>query len=208
MEIWQTILLAIGGNAVLVAVLGYLAKSLVSGLLAKDIKKFEVELQSKSSAAIVNLKSELHLAAIEHQVRFSKLHEKRAEVIADLYKHLVEAMWETESFVSPMKWIGEPSKKEKYITAMRKIAEFFRFFDQHRIYLPEKVCESLQAFIENLRSPAIEFGVYLEFEHLEEHTAKEKREAWLKAWNLVKNDIPKAKQELESEFRGILGSGQ
>jgi len=30
------------------------------------------------------------MVAFEHQVRFSKLHETRAEVIADLYKRLVE----------------------------------------------------------------------------------------------------------------------
>jgi hypothetical protein len=32
-------------------------------------------------------------------VRFSNLHEKRAEVIAELYKRLVEAFWDGERFV-------------------------------------------------------------------------------------------------------------
>jgi hypothetical protein len=36
-------------------------------------------------AEIERLKTSLQMTALEHQVRFSKLHEKRAKVIADLY---------------------------------------------------------------------------------------------------------------------------
>ncbi len=208
MSILQTILLALTGNALLLAVLGYLAKSLVGGLLAKDLKKFETELKAKSDATIERLRSSLQIVAIEHQVRFSKLHEKRAEVIAELYKHLVEATWETESFLSPMEWSGEPDKKEKYIKAMNKIVQFFRFFDQHRIYLPASLCKSLQAFIESLRSPVIQFSVYLQFEYPNENTAKEKMKVWMEAWDSVKNDVPAARQQLEREFRNILGSAE
>lgn len=78
MELWQSLLVAFGGNAAVLLVLGFLGRSLMSSVLAKDIEKF---------------KADLHVAAIEHEVRFSKLHEKRAEVLAELYKLLVAATW-------------------------------------------------------------------------------------------------------------------
>ena len=121
METWQTILLAIGGNAALLAVLGLLGKSLLDKLIVRDTKEFESSLKAKADAAIEHLKNDLQLRTIEHQVRFSRLHEKRAAVIAELYGHLVEALWEAESFLSPMEWAGEPSKKE----ALRDL-EFIR----------------------------------------------------------------------------------
>lgn len=57
--------------------------------LMRDTKLFETQLKSTSDAEIERLKSALQAVAVEHQIWFSKLHEKRAEVIADLYKKLV-----------------------------------------------------------------------------------------------------------------------
>ena len=48
---WQSILLALGGNAALLLVLGFLARSLGSQLLAKDLEKFKAQLASASSEA-------------------------------------------------------------------------------------------------------------------------------------------------------------
>jgi hypothetical protein len=128
MEMWSTILLALGGNAAVVAVLGWLAKSFVEGQLQKELVKFKAELSAETESAIEQLKHQLHLSATEHQIRFSQLHETRGEVIAELYALLVEAYWATSSFVSPMDWAGEPDKKEKYGIVMNKNAEFYRYF--------------------------------------------------------------------------------
>ena len=82
----------------MLAVLAYLAKSLIEHKLSRDVSKFQSDLKAASDAAIERLKSDLQLHAIEHQVRFSRLHEKRATVIAELNSLLAEAMWEAESF--------------------------------------------------------------------------------------------------------------
>lgn len=126
MEAWQTILLAFGGNAALLAVLGLLGKSMLEKLITRDTKRFEAELKTKSDAVIEQLRSDLQIRSIEHQVRFARLHEKRATVIAELYGHLVETLWEAESFLSPMEWDGEPDKQEKHRVAMNKLVDFFR----------------------------------------------------------------------------------
>jgi len=111
METWKSVLLAITGNAVVLAVLGYLAKSLLEKFIARESKQFETDLKAKADAAIEKLRSELQLRTIEHQVRFSKLHEMRAEVIAELYRRLRTALWDAESFLPPMQWAGEPELK-------------------------------------------------------------------------------------------------
>ena len=92
METWQTILIALGGNAAMLAVLAYLAKLFIGHKLSRDTSSFQSELKATSDAAIERLKSDLQLHAIEHQVRFSRLHEKRATVIAELNSFIAEAM--------------------------------------------------------------------------------------------------------------------
>ena len=84
MDPWQTILLAAGGNVAFLAVLGWLGKSLLDKLIVRETKQFESDLKAKTDAAIEQLKSDLQIRSIEHQVRFSKLHEKRAVVIAEI----------------------------------------------------------------------------------------------------------------------------
>lgn len=209
MEAWQTILVAFGGNAALLAVLGLLGKSLLEKLIARDTKHFESELKAKSDAAIERLKGDLQIRSIEHQVRFSRLHEERASVIADLYGRLVETLWEAESFLSPAEWAGEPTKREKHQIAMNKLTDFFRFFDKHRIYLPEALCVSLEEIAMRVRSHVIEFGVYTGFDdqNLNDRTREQKDYAWNTGWEAIKNDIPDARKQLEEEFRAILGSG-
>lgn len=191
MELWQSMLVAFGGNAILLLVLGFLGRSLLSSALDKDIEKF---------------KGQLQLAATEHEIRFSKLHEKRAEVIAELYKLIVKAYWEAESFTSPVEWAGEPDKKEKYVSAMNAIAEYFRFFDQHRIYISPDLCAQLENLAKNLRTPVIGFGVWVRYDHLTDISAEQKDKAWNKAWDSLKNDVPHLRAAIEAEFRTLLGS--
>jgi hypothetical protein len=208
MTAWQYILLALGGNAALLLVLGWLARSLGSQLLAKDIERFKAELSAASTVATERLKHDLQIAAVEHQVRFSRLHERRAEVVAETYALLVEAQWASQSFVSVMEWAGEPPKHEKYTLAMNKAAEFYRYFDKNRIYLPPALCEQLEAFIRNMRREVIGFGVYVSKEeaYLPEHAIEKKYETWNKASTYFDQEVPKARAALEAELRGIIGA--
>lgn len=208
MNTWQTIILAFGGNAALLAVLGLLAKSFLDKIIVRDTTQFQCDLKAKSDVAIENLKNELQLRAVEHQVRFSRLHEKRAVVIAELYGHLVEALWEAESFLSPMEWAGEPNKKEKHQQAMNKLVELYRYFDKHRIYLPPEVCTSLETLVKSVRSQVIKFGVWVGYEEyqLTDGSQKKKHDAWDSGWDAIKNEVPVARASLEAEFRSLLGA--
>ncbi|MCP3850383.1 MAG: hypothetical protein GY694_09125 [Gammaproteobacteria bacterium] len=201
METWQTILLAIGGNTVVLAVLGFLGKSLLEKLLARDTARFEADLKSKADVTIAQLKSELELKAIEHQIRYSKLHEKRANVVAELYSLLAEGLWEAESFLNPIEWNGETKKIDKYSIALEKLAEVYRYFDKHRIYLPDELCETLHDYVFNIRSYCFRFGVYLNEDRNDEYW-----KALTKGYDSIKKETPKTKKALEYEFRKILGS--
>lgn len=125
MELWQSLLLAAGGNATLLLVLGYFGKLFFDKLIARDAKAAEAAIQARAAEAIERLKTDLQLRTIEHQVRFSRLHEKRAEVIAELYALLVEALWAAESFLSPITWAGDPPKNKQASAAQNKLVDFF-----------------------------------------------------------------------------------
>ena len=207
MELWQTITAAILGNAAVVAVLGWLAKSFLEGVAARDSKRFESELKAKADAAIENLKNQLQLRLVEHQIKLAKLHEKRATTISEMNSVLAEAMWEAESFLSLMEFAGEPSKREKHVAAMSRLTEFFRYFDKNRMYLPLPLCQSMEKLVRDVRQHVIKFGVYVHLEEREPllaHTQKEKTDAWLAGWEALSTQVPAVRAQLEEEFRALL----
>ena len=85
---------------------------------------------------------------MEHQVRFSKLHETRADIIADLYARLVKLQEDYKQFV----FVGaqhpdEVTQREEIQKTRTAIYETSVFIEKNRIYLPLQTCESLKAFV-------------------------------------------------------------
>jgi hypothetical protein len=208
MQTWESIVLLLGGNAALLAVFAWLGRAVFAHFFAKDLERFKSDLSHASSAAAERMKHELQIVSTEHQIRYVKLHERRAEVIEKLYEMLVEAHWASQSFVDVFEFAGEPPKAEKYLTAMNKGAEFFRFFDKNRIYLTPEVCRSLENFLKGMRSHVIGFGVYVDKDekYFPEHTLKEKYAAWTKAAEYFEDELPAAREALELELRQLIGS--
>ena len=132
MEIWQTVLLALGGNAVLLAVLGWLSKSFVNQLLTKDIEVFKSRLEMKSEAEIQKIKYHLEKSTIEHQQKISRLYEKRSEVIAETYGALVHCYRDVNALIlhGSIAW---ENHLEEFELAMNSIGSFFSLFNKYRI---------------------------------------------------------------------------
>src|SRR6266853_1698197 len=96
---WQELVKTLGGQAVFLAAAAYLIKQLVSSRMEREtesfktklqsdatfqIEAFKAKLQAEANIEIERLKSSLQIAVLEHQVRFSKLHEQRATLISQL----------------------------------------------------------------------------------------------------------------------------
>lgn len=72
MEAWQTVLLAFGGNAALIAILAFLSKSLIEKLVVRDTKVFEADLKRKTDAEIERLKSEMSRSLESYKIQLKK----------------------------------------------------------------------------------------------------------------------------------------
>lgn len=72
MDAWQTLLLAFGGNAALLAILAFLAKSLIEKLIVRDTKVFEADLKRKADSEIERLKSEMSRSLESYKIQLKK----------------------------------------------------------------------------------------------------------------------------------------
>ncbi len=138
-SIWQELIIVFGGNATLLLVLGFLFKSLLSHMLTKDVEKYKAELNADADLLIERLKSTLQIVALEHQVRFSKLHQKRAEAIEELNKRAYDLEQEAARYASNFGQDGP----QAYQRVKGKVRDFHDFCTSHQIYLSDEMDESL-----------------------------------------------------------------
>lgn len=69
--------------------MAWLTKSVISHFLSRKIEAYKeaykIELKRESDKEIEEVKSRLQIVALERQIVFSRLHEKRAEIVAETY---------------------------------------------------------------------------------------------------------------------------
>jgi len=194
---WQEIIKTLGGYTLFLGAAAWLIKQLVSNRFVRDAEKFKITVQTNADTEIERLKNSLQMAALEHQVRFSKLHERRAEIIAELYTRLVDAQEVSENYVS------QGGGTQLYPAASRKLIEFGAFVMRHRIYLPERICTSLNTFLERVRK-LVNIARFRGGD-IPSEISVENLETLLKAIETFEREIPALRKALEDEFRKILG---
>ena len=217
MDAWEAVR-SIASNTLVIGAVTYLAKASIERFIAReskefavklerDSKEFEIELKAQFDATAERLKNELQLRTIEHQVRFSKLHEQRAATIAELYRKLQVTLREVERFISPGRVKGDPSLPEKHKNAHNSIVDAIHYLNENRIYFPHDVCELVEKFLTDTGHEVVKIGIWVRYgtEDLPEPAQKNRQDAEVTAWSRIKLRAPAAMRALEEEFRILLG---
>lgn len=174
--------------------------------LTRNVESFKHSLTDIAAKESQRLRHSLELAATEHRVRFTRFHERRAEVVADVYAKLVEASWEMGRFVSFIDYQSDPPKEQKYIDAMNSTAEAFRFFDRNRLFLSKKAADLIDSLTGDMRNAMNAFGVHVQLsaQPCDAQFRDEKLQAWIKAQEFFAKDLPRLRKELEAELQRLL----
>ena len=210
---WQdvviTVFTTVGGGAVILAAVAWLIRTVITDRLARDAEAFKTRLKADADVEIERLKNSLQMTALEHEVRFSKLHERRAEVIAEVYKRLVQLHAEGSLFVSQVGITGmsnENPEQVKWVLAVfQNNQDFIRLIEDNRIYLPARVCDLLAKYAHALSQATSTSLAGANPGPPTPFTAQQKTELLRDAYSAIDGDIPEMKRALEIEFRAILG---
>ena len=178
------------------ALSSWLGRVWASRILEKERSQYAKDL-AEHTADLDKLKK-------EHEVIFTNLHEKRATVIEELYSRLVETDDAFHSIIKPFQDDSEPSLKNKFSTFVKAYNEYYYFFQKKRVYFSPSVCK----IIDQLNMVLVESHTEIAWNSPDEFhpvLMKEKRERWIKVWDLYNNNMVNLKKELENSFRSILG---
>jgi hypothetical protein len=106
----EEVLKFLGGAAIVLAAVGWLVRSLVSHFLSKDVESYKGRLQSQATIELERLRHSLRLIASEHEKQIHLLHERRAEVIGELYRRLIEFVSAATSFAALAELAGRANE--------------------------------------------------------------------------------------------------
>lgn len=197
---WTSILSVLGGSAAFFGAAAWLTRSLVQHFFSRDLEKFRLEVTIQHDIAVERAKSELQRAFREREIRFSHLHEKRAELIAELYQQTLETNDAAEACVEAFK--EKPTKRrvdlaKEAIDRGDKLAEFVI---RNKIYFSKHLASDLEQLYLCLIDTGLTYRMHCEA--LREGKDCSDFDASI---HEVQVDTRGALKTIEEEFRSLLG---
>lgn len=177
----------------------------------QTIQKENSEFQHGLSERLQEHKGRLEQINYEYNTRFSRLHQERADVIKIVYKHLMKLQAAMFTFTRTMHPIYEDAakeEKERLDNVNDAFAELADCYGPNKIFLSKSLCEKIDHIFFEYRDKGWDFAQT-------QRMFKEQsipREAYRleidkanKISDSIKDEMPPLINELEAEFRNLLG---
>ncbi|CAH1044327.1 hypothetical protein [Halomonas sp. TD01] len=185
-EYWQQLAGLIVAPTLVVAAVAWILKTVISQGFARDIQHY---------------KSELDRANFEHQQRFSTIHQRQAEVIANLYGKIAKSKSSAADLVGIFQQGSQPLTEKKKRTA-EIYNDMSAYFYQNRIFLPNDAADKAETLIGTLRDVLIEFDTA---QMGNEEYKSDETGLWMQSYKRLREEVPPVLNELGSEFKKLLG---
>jgi len=188
----------------------WITKSWISARLQQAIKSeyeqkletHKAQLKAQSDVELEKLRSRLSISAIEHEVRFSRLHEKRAEVIAQTYTLLKNLYLRLANYVKVFEPAGESPKEHRRKEAADAHQTFRSYYTTRLIFLPKATASKLEDIDSQLVKTLNEFALSVE---MSQNASGDSIKKWMQIFDRVNGEIKDALGELEDELRRLIG---
>ncbi len=197
----------LGGFAIFAGALAWLLKSIITHFLNKDVENYKSRLTAEATRELEHLKSQLQISAKENEVRFSKLHEKRAEVLSELYFLLDEANEAIQQFDINLKYKDSHNIDKALIESSNKKARqscmtALNYYRKYQLYLSKELSKSIEKFVFAIAEPSARHTAYVEGDE----SAKEGLTGAIEKWKAESSQVPELLEKIAHEFRLILGT--
>ncbi len=197
---WTSALSVFGGSVAFFGAAAWLTRSLIRHLLSKDLEKFRLDLTTQHDIALERAKSDLQRLFREHEIRFSHLHEKRAEIIAQLYQMTVETNDAAEACVQAFREKPDKRRFDLAKEAIDRGDELAEFVIRNKIYFSRHLAAELGELYSCLIDIALSYRMHCEA--LREGKDCPEFDSLI---HEVEVDTGGALRTIEEEFRALLG---
>jgi hypothetical protein len=166
--------------------------------LDRQLEEFRLTTQAKADAQLEVARAEIARGALEHQVRFTRLHEQRARVISGTFARLdrlhrairgLTQMIDTQQY-QPMTWNE----------AIESFKDFQRYYYERSIWLDPETIALINPIVDLLSQPFSMLALALS----KGRNSDDLRQAIQQTISIVDERVPAARRALEARFRSLL----
>jgi hypothetical protein len=204
MGLFQDLALSISSVAVITAGVSWTAKIMLNHWLNSKTEMKKLEIQNSNAIELEKIKFQNQKSIEDRKLQYAKLHEKRSEVIAQVYSNMYEVINSAANTFSLFETNNMPTKAERYKKLMNDLFDFRQLFGRSRLYFKEDLACKIDEFIKEVISVSVNFEIFVMDESNSDH--RKKYEVWEDSWKkATETTLPIIKKEIEQEFRYILG---
>ena len=185
-----------------IGIIGFTFRGWISHKFSCNFETHKEKLRKETEEQLTKHKSELDRFAYEHQIRFSSLHQKRADVIEEMYGLLWVTEVSFQELTSRLRSINDPPPDEKVEAYNSHAQAFIKYYQTHRIHLEESVCQKINSFADTLRDGVINHQFWLGGATL---ASREDNIELFRAVDKSRKLLTEIRLDVERAFRGILG---
>ena len=198
----EQVLAVFGSGAIVVIAVAWVARSLASHVLSKDIERHKAALQAQSVLELEKLRAELTTRTLEHEVRFRRVDDKVAEVMARVYRRFFRLYEGVSKYVKIVESSSEPSKEDKLKAVTEANRQFWDSFLLNRVYVPPQLYGRIHSLATKLTGITNEMTYALQDEQ-RGHVGGE--DGWLKAYHAVEKEVDPVFREIVQDVQKRLG---
>lgn len=198
----ETVLAALGANALVLGALAYLIKALIGARLEKDLAEFKSSVERKASEEMERFRAQLEKDRLRMQISYGGIFERQADAILALYGSLVAL----ERGASDAIHLGG-DRQERRKKFEIPLWELHKTIIDKQILLPPEVDKAMEAFLNKLPR-AVRTYISVESRDLSRLSPTEMDKLFEqqdKAMEVIEKEIPELRGQLVAEMRRVIG---
>jgi len=181
----------------------------VKGSVKNNFDKKIEEIKNKYNTELAKFQSELDSISNQKSFKFTKLHEKRFDILEILYKSLNKKLKNLQLYISPVKYKPDNKTFEEYEDGLyqdyrESHYDFVSIFNDNKIFLNDTIIELVDSY---LKEESEIFNAYYENHFLIRAGDRPNTEIRMKAFTAYKKipeKISPIQKEIEDEFKELL----
>ncbi len=198
----ETVLAALGANALVLGALAYLFKTLIGARFEKDLAEFKSNVERKASGEMERFRAQLEKDRLRMQISYGGIFERQADAILALYGSVVAL----ERGASEAIHFGG-NTQERRTKFENPLWELRKTIIDKQILLPPEVDKAMEAFLGRLPR-AVRTYISAESRDLTRLSPVEMEklfEQQEKAMDIIEKEVPELRGKLVAEMRKVIG---
>lgn len=166
---------------------------------SKELEILKAQLKGHADVEIEQLKSSLQVQSAQHNLKFTRLHERRVDAIDLVYSELIAVRDAVGGYISAFQPVG--TNEQEQLNAVQTAYNSFKpTFVKHQLFLPRNIASAIEKLDQTFLQLTNQFTIVVKADAKSPNT-----DLWMKLIERFKTDVDEALKRLHEDMRLALG---